>query len=138
MYIDVNNFEKETMSPMGVEYLFVSCKEQQIVPPISVLKSNKSLIKDYDFSQVDMMNYKTLKDLTFTNVFIKALPNNIYLLDELEYVKVSFSLDADINKEVSKLSKLRNLKELDISFSLIDENDFLQIQNKLPKAEIIC
>lgn len=108
-----------------------------IIPPLSVIKQNTNLIIEYDYSKIDMSIYENIIEFYLANHIVAKLPNNLYILLNLNYIKVEYGISTNINEEINKLQKIKNLIELDITLSLFEDIDFQYFTEKLKGVKVI-
>lgn len=136
MQIEINDFLENRIKHTGEDYLEVYDESFQVIPPLHLVIQDHTLIKMYDLSEVDLENYSSITELGFLNLFVKSLPNDLYKLDNLNYLEFKYGVDVNIKTEIKKLKKINNLKMIELGSSLISISDFEELKISLPNVEI--
>ena len=132
-YIQDNNLSYE----LDDNCLVINSLSFNIIPPIHLIRNDNSLIKEFDYSEIEFNHLVDLEELDFNNHFIKALPLDIVELKSLEYLDVSYGVSVDLVNEIEKIKKIENLAFLDLSSSLLSEIQIDLVYNNLRHIEII-
>ncbi len=136
MQIDITDFIENRIKHNGEDYLAVYNENFQVIPPLHLVIQNPTLIKMFDLSEVDLENFSSLAELGFLNLFVKSLPNDLYKLENLNYLEFKYGVDVNIQTEIKKLKRITNLKIIELGSSLISTSDFEELKISLPNVEI--
>lgn len=136
MQIEITDFIENKIDYNGEDYLAVYNEDFQVIPPIHLVIQNPTLIKMYDLSEIDIEKYNSVTELGFLNLFVKSLPNDLYRLDNLNYLEFKYGVDVNMQTEIEKLKRITNLKMIELGSSLISIRDFEELKTSLPNVEI--
>lgn len=121
----------------NIKELLVSDLSFKIIPPLHLVRDNPKLVVSYDYSNVDFSCYPKLESLVFFNHFVDALPNNLFLSSNLIEIELGFGPNVSIEKEIIKLKKIQCLKFLDISMSIMTEEEMEIVRRELIGIEVV-
>jgi Leucine-rich repeat (LRR) protein len=85
----------------------------------------------------DLYKFKNLKSLFFDGVFIKHLPKNFSELNALTDLKLLLSKENNHEKTIAILLELKSLKWLDLTGSIITEEQFNIYREALKKNKVV-
>ena len=136
MQIEINDFLENRIKHNGEDYLAVYNENFQVIPPLHLVIQNPTLIKMYDLSEVDLKNFNSVTELGFLNLFVKSLPNDLYKLNNLNYLEFKYGVEVNMQTEIKKLKRINNLKMIELGSSLISIRDFEELKTSLPNVEI--
>lgn len=113
--LNLENIPEEIGEYKELKVLQVVCRDGWTVnPPLSSLGDGNKVFEPemrIGFLPESVMKLKKLKVLSISQVGLKTLPNDVYKLEELEYLDLSDNA-MTIKDELTKIEKLKNLKRV--------------------------
>lgn len=89
----------------------------------------------FEYLPEEILELTQLRELHITDLNLRTLPENIYLLENLEYLNISFN-KMIIADEIPKLKKLPNLHRVDMYINKIDTVAIQKWQKENPQLKI--
>jgi|GEM_PF-7067285 len=113
---DLISFSNNAASFVNLRFLVINNKKWVIVNYDGRVDTNTVIKITLPNSIVKLKN---LKALILINYYIDHLPNDISSLTKLESLKLAFTHDANLAIEINKIKSIKNIREVDLSNSLI-------------------
>ncbi|MCX2573584.1 leucine-rich repeat domain-containing protein [Pedobacter sandarakinus] len=82
-------------------------------------------------------NFKSLQTLIIQGAFITSLPKDLQCLGKLENISVALCGESDIHDICFLLKRIKNLKILSLTGSIISDETYSMIVKELPNIQVL-
>lgn len=134
--LSFEDFKSNNEVYLECDTLEIYINEYVIYPPEHIMRDNSDSYLSIDYSDIDMKLYPNIKELSFVNHYINALPVNLCEANKLNHIECMYSDKAVLDKEITKLKTLKELKSLNLEFALISKDDFEKLETELANVTI--
>ena len=134
--LSCEDFNKNNEVHLECKTLEIYSNDYVIYPPEHIMRDNPDSYLSINHSDIDMKWYPNIEELSFVNHYIDALPYNLCEANRLEHIECMYSDKAVLDNELTKLKTLKELKSLNLEFSLISKYDFEKFETELANVTI--